>query len=136
MDMLKKMCVRPRAGRGNRNMLITIWLTEDEYKLVLAMVAELGVNKAQLIRSRLIDNAAGTIINAREMINRLDEIGAEMGRSGKNINQLAKYVNAMKKTGALATGVAEKFNLLLETYSGTYQALEVAIRRIILAMGK
>ena len=136
MDNYKKRRGRPPVVYGKRSKVISVVVTEDEYKLILAMAVESGIKKSQLIRTRVLGNANDIVVNARELLNRLDEIGAELGRSGKNINALVNYVNAVKQKGALAPPVAEKFMLLLANYIKIYQALEVAIRRIISAMGK
>jgi hypothetical protein len=88
------------------------------------------------VRSRLLQDAQLTIINAKELIGLLENIGAEMGRCGNNINQLAKYANILNKHGRLSPVVIERFNLLFEQYVYEQRLLETALRKIIKRMGK
>ena len=84
---------------------------------------------------RILSDAKRTVINSKELIRNLDAIGAEMGRVGNNINQLAKHANILKLQGALNPLVAEKFNQLFEDYIQVQQMLEAALRKIIRSMG-
>ena len=83
---------------------------------------------------RVLHDAKQVVINSKDIIRHLDNIGAEMGRAGNNINQLAKHANSLKLQGAVSPSVAAKFNELLEAYIGMQQALETALRKIIRAM--
>ncbi|TSJ39728.1 MobC family plasmid mobilization relaxosome protein [Mucilaginibacter corticis] len=107
--------------------------TEEEYKLVLEMEKTLGIRKSDLVRNSLLKNKA-VVINARELIAGLDQVGAELGRSGNNINQLAKYANILQLKEILSAEVAEQFNGLLEQYLGRQKELEVVLRKIIRTM--
>lgn len=136
MGDFKKLNGRPKLKEGKRCKKIDARFTEAEYYLVIAMETELGISKTELVRMRLLNNAGNIVINSRELLKHLDNIGAEMGRSGNNINQLAKHANIMKLQGALSPSVAAKFNELLDAHIKIYQALEVSLRKIIRAMGK
>jgi hypothetical protein len=59
-----------------------------------------------------------------------------MGRSGNNINQLARHANTLHLKGSLQPQVAVQFNDLLNQYINIQQALETALRKIIRQMGK
>jgi hypothetical protein len=76
------------------------------------------------------------LINSKELIRKLDEIGTELGRAGNNINQLAHYANLLKLKGALAPTLIGHFCELLEKYGRHQEALESAMRRIIKAIGR
>jgi hypothetical protein len=135
MDDLKKLSGRPKLKEGKRTKFINVRFTEDEYKTVSDLEKELAISKTELIRMRILSDAKRTVINSKELIRNLDVIGAEMGRVGNNINQLAKHANTLKLQGALSPLVAEKFNQLFEDYIQVQQMLEVALRKIIRSMG-
>jgi hypothetical protein len=135
MDDLKKLNGRPKLNEGKRTKFINVRFTEDEYKTVGELEKELGISKTELIRMRILSDAKVTVINSKELIRNLDAIGAEMGRVGNNINQLAKHANILKLQNALTPLVAEKFNQLFEDYIQVQQMLEAALRKIIRAMG-
>lgn len=135
MGDLKKLNGRPKLKDGKRTKFINVRFTEDEYKTVGELEKELGVSKTELIRMRILTNSNQTVINAKELIKNLDDIGAELGRVGNNINQLARHANTLKLQNALNTQVAEKFNQLFEDYIQVQQLLETALRKILRSMG-
>lgn len=110
---------------------IDVRFTEEEYKLITAMELALGVSKTKLVRARLLDNGTGIMINAKALISELNHIGAELGRSGNNLNQLAHYANILNKKAVLSPVVAERFNLLLEDYLKSRAELDTSLRKII-----
>jgi len=135
MGDFKKLNGRPQLKEGKRTKFINVRFTEDEYKEVAELEKELALSKTDLIRMRILSDAKKTVINAKELIKHLDTIGAEMGRIGNNINQLAKHANTLKLRGALNPTVVERFNQLFEDYIQIQQLLEVSLRKIIRAMG-
>jgi hypothetical protein len=108
--------------------------TEAEYKLVLEMEKTLGIRKTDLVRNGLLKNSKSVIINAKELMCQLQEAGAGLGRSGNNINQLARYANTLNKKDILSPVVVERFNILLGQYLDNQKELETALRKIIRAM--
>ena len=120
---------RPRKTEGKRTKKIDTRFTEDEFKIILELEKTLGVRRTDLVRGRLLQDARLTIVNAAELIALLQQIGAALGRSGNNINQLAKYANILKKKSVLSPVVSERFNLLFEEYLGHQKSLEAAFRK-------
>ena len=116
---------------GKRIKKIDARFTEKEYALVLEMEKALGIRKTDLVRLRVLAQSNKMLINAKEMIASLDSIGTELGRSGNNINQLARYANILRKQGVVSPAVLERFLILFETYLGQQQGLEAALRKII-----
>jgi len=108
--------------------------TEEEYKLVLEMEKTLGVRKTDLVRNGLLKNSKSVVINAKELIGQLEKAGAEIRRSGNNINQLARYANMLNKKDILSPAVAERFNILLSQYLDNQKDLETVLRKIIRMM--
>jgi hypothetical protein len=77
----------------------------------------------------------GVSVNAKELIVLLDEVGAEIGRCGNNINQLAKYANILRKRGIPSPVVIERFNILFTQYLKNQQALDASLRRVFRMAG-
>lgn len=131
MDLLKKLRGRPQLKEGKRTRKVDVRFTEKELELVNKMAEALGVTRAELARSRILGGAEAIVINALSLINELDEIGAEFGRAGNNINQLAKYSNILRNKNILSPIVAEHFLIYLEHYSKNQQRIEGLLRKII-----
>lgn len=120
---------------GQRSKFINVRFTEDEYREIAELERELGISKTELVRMRVLSDAKKTIINSKELIKFLDTAGAEMARIGNNINQLARHANTLQLKGALHQGIITNFNKFFEEYILIQQNFEVALRKIIRAMG-
>lgn len=127
---------RPPKADANRTKKITVRFTENEYKTISELEGTLGISKTDLVRERLLHGARLTIINAKELTVALNAIGTELGRSGNNINQLARHANTLNKQGALSPILMEYFNALFATHLDNRQQLEALLRKIILLLGR
>lgn len=99
------------------------------------METALGISKTKLVRFRLLENGTGLIINAKELIRQLNQIGTELGRSGNNLNQLAHYANVLYRKNILSPVVVERFNLLMEDHLKSRAELNTSLRKIIRSLG-
>ncbi|MFA6083417.1 plasmid mobilization relaxosome protein MobC [Mucilaginibacter sp.] len=135
MEHFKKLNGRPKLKEGKRTKFINVRFTEEEYREITELEKELAVSKTDLIRMRILSNTKQTVINSKELIKYLDSAGAEMGRIGNNINQLAKHANVLKLRGALHPAIVKQFNQLFEEYIQVKQRFEAALRKIIRSMG-
>jgi hypothetical protein len=136
MTVKRRLNGRPKLTEGKRTKKIDARFTEDEYKLVLELEKTLSISKTELVRTRLLENAVVTVINARELIGQLDSIGTELRRSGNNINQFARYVNILQNKGVLSPTVTEQFNLLFGSYLENQNRLEICLRKVIRLIGR
>lgn len=109
-------------------------LSEQELQKLMELEKSLGISRADIVRIRVLKNSDRTLVNAKELMKNLDAVGAELGRSGNNINQLAKHANILQKQGLLSQSVAIEFNSLLGSYIREQQELEKIIRQIIRLM--
>lgn len=125
---------RPEMTSGKRTIIIKARLTEEEFRQVLSIEKALGITRMDLIRTRVLYNSGKVLVNASELLKQLDAIGAEMGRAGNNINQLARHANVLNMQGLLTESVAREFNELFGSYIQIQQELEKAIRQIIRLM--
>jgi len=127
---------RPLKSAAHRSKKITVRFTEDEYKIIVELEETLGISKTHLVRERLLHGARLTIINAKELVADLNAIGTELGRSGNNINQLAKYANTLNKQCMLSPVVIEYFNHLFSSHLEIRKQLETVLRKILRALGR
>jgi cation transport regulator ChaC len=110
-------------------------LTEDEHLELLKLEKELGINKTELVRRRVLQNSGKVLVQGRELLAQLDKIGAELGRAGNNINQLAKHTNALNKLGLVPASTVEEFNKLLSVHLNYQKEIEKLMRSLIRLMG-
>ncbi|RBQ09143.1 plasmid mobilization protein [Pedobacter miscanthi] len=134
--MNKRQLGRPQMVQGKRDRKVDVRFTSEEFDLILKLETALGMSKADLIRSKVLTGSDRVIVNAERLILALDLLGTEMGRAGNNINQLARYANALKRQGILSVVVAERYNILLANYQDNQKRLEVLLRKVIRLAGK
>ena len=70
-------------------------------------------------------------VNALEVVRLLDQLGGELGRSGNNINQLARHANFLNKRGMLNEEIVAKFNNLFSEYIFLFREIEKEIRLLL-----
>jgi len=126
---------RPLKAGPKRIKKIDVRFTQEEYDDILELEKTLGINKTDLVRTRVLNNAKIMVVNAKELISLLDQTGAEMGRCGNNINQLAKYANILNKSGRLSPVVIERFNHLFEQYIKQQESTDASLRKVIRMSG-
>ncbi|MBB6131525.1 plasmid mobilization protein [Mucilaginibacter lappiensis] len=136
MEIRKKQKGRPKAPQTNRVKKIDVRFTLKEYEQIQQMEKTFGITKTDLIRKRMLSETQQVVINAKELIRSLDEIGTEIGRIGQNINQFARYANHLKATGVNNESVIIRFNSLFQEYIKSESQLETALRSILRQMGK
>jgi len=104
--------------------------TEKEYQLIEHMERVFSLSKANLIRTRVLENAEPLILDGLEFAKELRAIGTELGRAGNNINQLAKHANTLEKSGLLNESVVTRFNVLIESYNVVQTELIKTLRKV------
>jgi len=109
-------------------------LSEGELQQFLELEKSLGITRSDIIRIRVLQNASGMLINTKELMKVLDATGAELGRAGNNINQLARHANVLVKQGMLNQDIVCEFNILLGNYITVQQELEKNLRHLIRLM--
>lgn len=121
---------------GKRIKKIDARFTEEEYNSIIALEKQLGISKTELVRMRVLKESGMLVVSAGEVIRRLDILGADLGRIGNNINQLARYANILNKRGLLSPQIIERSNQVMSDYLIVQQDLEITMRKIIRSMGK
>ncbi|WP_428330358.1 plasmid mobilization protein [Mucilaginibacter sp.] len=107
---------RPEKLTGKRTKIIKAKLTEDEFNQLLIIEKTLGINRMELIRTRVLHQSQKVLVNSSTLLKQLDQLGGEMGRSGNNINQLARHANVLHNHGLLTESVVIEFNKLFQDY--------------------
>ncbi|MBE8714830.1 plasmid mobilization protein [Sphingobacterium hungaricum] len=121
---------RPAMSSGKRTHIIKAKLTDEEIGVLRRIQQESGLNRTELIRKRVLGGTV-VIINIREIISLFDPIGAELGRAGNNINQLARHANMLNKQHKLDPSIVTTFNALLTKYIQIQGELEKALRQLL-----
>lgn len=119
---------------GKRTRLIKAKLTDEEFSKLQEIQKASGMNRMELIRRRVLGGGAAVAVNTVELLTALDTIGAELGRAGNNINQLARHANVLNRQDRLAPEVVSEFNRLFTDYIRTQRELEKNFRQLLRAM--
>lgn len=128
----KKKNGRPLKAEGRRTLFIKARVNEEEHKLLKQSWTGLGIKESDFLRKSLLKpNSASIAINVGLLLKRLDHLGAEIGRSGNNINQLARHANFLNKRGMLDGALVDQFNSLFTTYISQFRTMEKTIRELI-----
>jgi cation transport regulator ChaC len=106
-------------------------LTEEEEKQLVNLEKQLGLTRSEIIRKCVLEKSGTLIINSQNLLITLDTIGVELGRSGNNVNQLARHANVLNKRGLLNESVVKEFNKLFSEYTRIRNDTEKSLRQII-----
>ena len=109
-------------------------LSDQELQQFLELEKSLGISRADIVRIRVLKNSTKMLLNAQVLIKLLNTLGTELGRSGNNINQLARHANVLNKQGQLIPSIVTDFNSLFRQYIAAQVELEKAFRQIIRSM--
>jgi len=130
--MTKKKNGRPLMLEGKRTRYIRARVSEEEYTLIRDFWISLGIKESEFLRLKVLKPSSVSIrLNAAEALKRLDDIGSEIGRSGNNINQLARHADFMNKRGLLSGEVIAKFNELFSCYIFLFREMEESTRKLL-----
>ncbi|MGN8056071.1 plasmid mobilization protein [Pedobacter sp. 22163] len=130
--MTKKNNGRPLMLEGKRTRYIRARVSEEEYTLIRDFWISLGIKESEFLRLKVLKPSSVSIrLNAAEALKRLDDIGSEIGRSGNNINQLARHADFMNKRGLLSGEVIAKFNELFSCYIFLFREMEKSTRKLL-----
>lgn len=105
-------------------------VTDTEYEYIQSLEESFGMRRSDIIRSRVIRESDPLLIDSMAVLKELNSLGAELGRSGNNINQLAKHANILEKSNALHESVISRFNILIDIHNGIIEKLNRTLRKI------
>ncbi|RZK27714.1 MAG: plasmid mobilization relaxosome protein MobC, partial [Hymenobacter sp.] len=113
-----------------KSIIHTVRFTKQENTEMLGMVETLGTTVSHFIRAKALGTKS-QVVNGVNLISSLDNIGADLGRAGNNINQLARHANTLNKMGKVDESVMNRFNVLFSDYITAKREIQVALRKII-----
>lgn len=119
---------------GKRSRIIKAKLTDEEFNTLLSIQKASGMNRMELIRKRVLKGGGTIMVDTRELLKTLDAIGAELGRAGNNINQLARHTNVLNRQSKLSSDITRDFNTLFTDYIRIQRELEKTLRQLLRAM--
>ncbi|MEN5196960.1 plasmid mobilization relaxosome protein MobC [Sphingobacterium faecium] len=122
---------RKSITKDQRNRRFELRLSEAERSQFLELEKSLGISRADIVRIRVLQYSKKMLVNTTEIMKLLDSIGAELGRSGNNINQLAKHANTMQQHRMLHPSLIRDLTLLLNEYIKLQRRLEQFFRQLI-----
>lgn len=122
---------RKPISNEQRNRRFELRLSEAERTQFLDLEKALGLSRADIVRIRVLQHAKKMLVNTTEIMKLLDSIGTEIGRSGNNINQLAKHANTLHQQGLLHPDLIRDLTPLLTEYIRLKRSLEQSIRQLI-----
>ncbi|QPH38658.1 plasmid mobilization protein [Pedobacter endophyticus] len=123
---------RPLMVEGKKTKHIKARVTEDEYTMVTNEWESLSMKESDYLRLMVLKPGSLKVkVNAQEVIRLLDQLGAELGRSGNNINQLARHANFLNKRGMLNAEIVVKFNDLFSEYISLFREIEKETRALL-----
>lgn len=134
MNKPRKKAGRPAMLTGKRDRLIKAKLTDEEFSQLLRIQKASGMNRMELIRKRVLGGGTAVTVNTKELLGQLDTIGEELGRSGNNINQLARHANILNRQQRLDPGIVSEFNALFTDYIRIQRELEKTLRQLLRTM--
>lgn len=122
---------RKPTAQEQRTRRFELRLSEAERTQFLELEKALGISRADIVRIRVLQHSKKMLVNTTEIMKLLDSIGTEIGRSGNNINQLAKHANILQQQGMLHDILIRDLIPLLTEYVRLQRELEQSIRQLI-----
>jgi len=120
---------RPKVSdRKRKSSYVRFRCSEEEKKQIISLSKTYGVSMTDYIMRKALDMKLVT--NHLQMMNEIHALGTELARSGNNINQLAKHVNALNKAGRLDQMFLPQLADLLEKHHRKQDEIRTAIRKI------
>lgn len=122
---------RKPTAQEQRTRRFELRLSEAERAQFLELEKVLGLSRADVVRIRVLQHSKKMLVNTTEIMKLLDSIGTEIGRSGNNINQLAKHANTLGQQGMLHSNLMRDLTSLLTEYISLQRRLEQSFRQLI-----
>lgn len=123
--------LKTETQKNNRVYRFELRLTENEKAQFLALEKSLGINRSEIVRDRVLNHSSRILVDSKTILQMLDTLGSELGRSGNNINQLARHINTLKLQGKLEPGELSRFPSLIADYIKYQRQIEQEFRNLM-----
>jgi hypothetical protein len=106
-------------------------VTAEERLIIEDQKRALGLTWSGLARKCILKETELKLLSSRNILDMLDSVGQDLGRSSQDIQQLAAWITSQTREGHLAAQAADKYNRLMQEYIRSQKSLEAAIRQIV-----
>lgn len=117
--------------QGHKSKFVNVRFSEDEIKVLVQLENALGLSRTAYIRLKALGDMQAIVVNNRELLAALDNVGRQMNYIGNNINQLARHANTLQLKGELKADIISRFTELFREYLESQAALAVLMRKIL-----
>lgn len=122
---------RAESTKDNRIYRFELRLTKAEKAQFLSLENSTGLNRSEIVRNKVLSHASKILVDSKTILQMLDTLGSELGRSGNNINQLARHINTLKLQGRLEPGELSRFPSLIADYIKYQRQIEQEFRNLM-----
>ncbi len=122
---------RAESTKDNRIYRFELRLTKAEKAQFLSLEKSTGLNRSEIVRNKVLSHASKILIDSKTILQMLDTLGSELGRSGNNINQLARHINTLKLQGKLEPYELSRFPSLIADYIKYQRQIEQEFRNLM-----
>ena len=122
--------MKKKREKNNKTTSVKFRCTEQEKKDLKRLAKSRGDSLSDLCRGSVFNDKV-VLANPIELIKTLDAIGAELNKSGSNINQIAKYANKLDKGGKLDSNVLQAFLNIMEEHQELKKQIIVGYQNLI-----
>lgn len=129
--MGNKKTSRTELKKDNRICRFELRLTKAEKEQFLSLEKFLGLNRSEIVRNRVLAHSSKILVDSKSILQMLNTLGSELGRSGNNINQLARHINTLKLQGRLEPGELSRFPSLIADYIKYQRQIEQEFRNLM-----
>lgn len=119
-----------------KSKIVQARVTEEEFRFLHKQATDVGLTMTTLIRNKVLGTQKQQVVNAKDLLQQLDAIGTEIGRTGNNINQLARHANALVKHQKSPISTLDDFIPLFQSYIQQQNRLEKHLRKLLRMMAK
>ncbi|WP_286897406.1 MULTISPECIES: plasmid mobilization protein [Sphingobacterium] len=129
--MRNKKASRAESTKDNRIYRFELRLTKAEKAQFLSLEKSTGLNRSEIVRNKVLSHSSKILVDSKTILQMLDTLGSELGRSGNNINQLARHINTLKLQGRLEPGELSRFPSLIADYIKYQRQIEQEFRNLM-----
>jgi len=114
---------KDKPASMNRSELVKVRLTQAEKDRLTELSKELKMDLSQCVRSRVFRDIGTLMISSRDFRLATDNIGAQLGKIGSNINQFTRYANSLYNSGQVDPLLLDQFRGALLEYKAEMHKL-------------
>ena len=110
---------------------IKIALSEEEDRLLRALSAEIGLPRANLIRSMVLEHAEKMLVSIPRTLGTLDTLGAELGSLAIDVKKILELHTLGRQQGGIPTFDTLRVATALEAYVSLQRKVAHSLRALI-----